>query len=151
MELKDIKKIVQMMTENDLSEFMLENDSCTLQLKRGPAVVTQAAAPQVVSVPAPAVPSAGPAAPPAAAVEDDGLIEIKSPMVGTFYRAPSPDSDPFVEVGQAISADSPVCIIEAMKVMNEIQADIKGTIKKILIDNATPVQFGQALFLVDPA
>jgi acetyl-CoA carboxylase biotin carboxyl carrier protein len=72
-------------------------------------------------------------------------------MVGTFYRAPSPDSDPFVEVGQAISADSPVCIIEAMKVMNEIQADIKGTIKKILIDNATPVQFGQALFLVDPA
>ena len=77
--------------------------------------------------------------------------EIKSPMIGTFYRAPSPDSSPYVEVGTEVTPETVVCIIEAMKVMNEIQAEVKGKIKKILVDNATPVQFGQALFLVDPA
>jgi acetyl-CoA carboxylase biotin carboxyl carrier protein len=149
MELKEIKKIVQMMTENDLSEFLLEDESCTLQLKRGSTVVTQvSAAPQMTAVPA-AAPAAAAAVP--APAEDDGLVEIKSPMVGTFYRSPSPDADPFVEIGQDVTADSVVCIVEAMKVMNEIQADVKGKIKKILVDNATPVQFGQALFLVEPA
>ncbi|MGE4489267.1 MAG: acetyl-CoA carboxylase biotin carboxyl carrier protein [Kiritimatiellales bacterium] len=149
MELKEIKKIVQMMTENDLSEFLLEDESCTLQLKRGSTVVTQvSAAPQMTAVPA-AAPAAAAAVP--APAEDDGLVEIKSPMVGTFYRSPSPDADPFVEIGRDVTADSVVCIVEAMKVMNEIQADVKGKIKKILVDNATPVQFGQALFLVEPA
>jgi acetyl-CoA carboxylase biotin carboxyl carrier protein len=72
-------------------------------------------------------------------------------MVGTFYRSPSPDSDSFVQIGQDVMPDTVVCIIEAMKVMNEIQSEVKGKIKKILVDNATPVQFGQALFLVEPA
>jgi acetyl-CoA carboxylase biotin carboxyl carrier protein len=92
-----------------------------------------------------------PAAAPVVADADAGLIPIKSPMVGTFYRSPSPDSDVFVQIGQDVSPDSVVCIIEAMKVMNEIQSEVKGKIKKILVDNATPVQFGQPLFLVEPA
>ena len=155
MELKEIKKIVEMMTENDLAEFLLEEEAFTLQLKRGTAGITQivSAPHQMVAAPAAAAPVQAVAASPAAPVADAnaGLIEIKSPMVGTFYRSPSPDSDSFVQIGQDITADSVVCIIEAMKVMNEIQAEVKGKIKKILVDNATPVQFGQALFLVEPA
>ncbi len=155
MELKEIKKIVEMMTENDLAEFLLEEEAFTLQLKRGTAGVTQViSAPQMMAAPSAApVQSAAPAAAPAAPAANDnaGLIEIKSPMVGTFYRSPSPDSDSFVQIGQDVTAETVVCIIEAMKVMNEIQSEVKGKIKKILVDNATPVQFGQALFLVDPA
>jgi acetyl-CoA carboxylase biotin carboxyl carrier protein len=155
MELKEIKKIVEMMTENDLAEFLLEEEAFTLQLKRGTAGITQivSAPHQMVAAPAAAAPVQAAAASPAAPAADAnaGLIEIKSPMVGTFYRSPSPDADSFVQIGQDITADSVVCIIEAMKVMNEIQAEVKGKIKKILVDNATPVQFGQALFLVEPA
>ncbi|MDH3346050.1 MAG: acetyl-CoA carboxylase biotin carboxyl carrier protein, partial [Kiritimatiellaceae bacterium] len=149
MELKDIKKVVQLMKENDLTEFLLEDDDCTLQLKRGGQDVTQViAAPQMMApAPAAAPVAAAPAAAASAPVveasaADDGLVEITSPMVGTFYRSPSPDADSFVEVGSSVNGDSPVCIVEAMKVMNEIQAEVKGTIKKILVDNATPVQFG---------
>jgi len=156
MEIKEIKKVVQLMKDNDLSEFALEEENFKLQLKRGADSVTQVvSAPQMVAAPAMA-PAAAPAAAapaadaPAAAV-DDGLIEITSPMVGTFYRSPSPDADSFSEVGMEITEDSVVCIVEAMKVMNEIKAEVKGTIKKILVDNATPVQFGQPLFLVDPS
>ncbi|MFA7368887.1 MAG: acetyl-CoA carboxylase biotin carboxyl carrier protein [Kiritimatiellales bacterium] len=151
MELKEIKKIVEMMTENDLAEFLLEEEAFTLQLKRGTAGITQiVSAPQQMMA-APAAPAVAPAAVPVAVNADEGLIAIKSPMVGTFYRSPSPDSDVFVQIGQDVTADTVVCIIEAMKVMNEIQAEVKGKIKKILVDNATPVQFGQALFLVEPA
>jgi acetyl-CoA carboxylase biotin carboxyl carrier protein len=155
MELKDIRKVVQLMKDNDLSEFALEEDNFKLQLKRGLSGAVQVAvpsAPAPVAAPVPAVaPAAAPAAEAPAAESTDGLVEIKSPMVGTFYAAPSPDTDNFVSVGDAVTADSVVCIVEAMKVMNEIQADVKGTIKKILVDNATPVQFGQPLFLVDPS
>jgi acetyl-CoA carboxylase biotin carboxyl carrier protein len=154
MELKEIKKIVEMMTENDLAEFLLEEEAFTLQLKRGTAgVVTQmVSAPQMMAAPAVAPAFAAAPAPAAAAVDENaGLIEIKSPMVGTFYSSPSPESPAFVQIGQDVTADTVVCIIEAMKVMNEIQAEVKGKIKKVLADNATPVQFGQTLFLVDPA
>ena len=156
MELKDIKKVVQMMKENDLTEFLLEDDTCTLQMKRGSGEAPQmvAAAPQMVAA-APAVAPAAAAAPApvadAAPAADEGLVEITSPMVGTFYAAPSPDADVFVQAGAEVTVDSVVCIVEAMKVMNEIKADVKGTIKKVLVDNASPVQFGQPLFLVDPA
>ena len=152
MELKEIKKIVEMMTENDLAEFLLEEEAFTLQLKRGTAGITQiVSAPQMMAAPAvaPVQADAAPAAPVADA--NEGLVEIKSPMVGTFYRSPSPDTDSFVQIGQDVTSETVVCIIEAMKVMNEIQAEVKGKIKKILVDNATPVQFGQALFLVEPA
>ncbi len=155
MELKDIKKIVQMMSDNDLSEFLLEDESSTLQIKRGATVVNQVAPAAAAPPPAPSVPPVAPAAPNAGADTppdaDDGLVEITSPMVGTFYRSPSPDADSFVSVGQDVGPDTVVCIVEAMKVMNEIQAEVKGTIRKILVDNATPVQFGQPLFLVEPA
>jgi acetyl-CoA carboxylase biotin carboxyl carrier protein len=156
MELKEIKKIVEMMTENDLAEFLLEEEAFTLQLKRGTAGITQvvSAPHQMMAAPAAAPVAGAPAAAPVAAPvvnENAGLIEIKSPMVGTFYRSPSPDADSFVQIGQDVSAETVVCIIEAMKVMNEIQSEVKGKIKKILVDNATPVQFGQALFLVEPA
>ncbi len=146
MELKDIKKVVQMMKENDLTEFLLEDETRTLQLKRGGGEIQQiiAAAPQMVAAPVSAPVVEAPAV-------DDGLVEITSPMVGTFYCSPSPDSDSFVEIGAEVGVETVVCIVEAMKVMNEINAEVKGTIKKILVDNATPVQFGQPLFLVDPA
>ena len=152
MELNEIKKVVKLMKENDLSEFALEEENFKLQLKRGGDTVTQViSAPQMVAAPV-AVPAA--VAAPVAEVlvaENDGLIEITSPMVGTFYRSPSPDTDSFVKIGQSVGEESVVCIVEAMKVMNEIKSEVKGTIKKILVDNATPVQFGQPLFLVDPA
>lgn len=155
MELKEIKKIVEMMTENDLAEFLLEEEAFTLQLKRGTAGVTQiVSAPQMMAAAPAAAPvqaAAPSAAAPAAASEEAGLVAIKSPMVGTFYRSPSPDSDVFVQIGQDVNKETVVCIVEAMKVMNEIQAEVKGKIKKILVDNATPVQFGQPLFLVEPA
>ncbi|MCU0857850.1 MAG: acetyl-CoA carboxylase biotin carboxyl carrier protein [Pontiellaceae bacterium] len=153
MELKEIKKIVEMMTENDLAEFLLEEEAFTLQLKRGTSGVTQvSSASHAIAAPSAPAPSAvfTPAAP-VIVDADAGLLQIKSPMVGTFYRAPSPDSDPFVQIGQEVEPDSVVCIIEAMKVMNEIQSEVKGKVKKIMVDNATPVQFGQVLFLVDPA
>lgn len=151
MELKDIKRIMQMMKENDVTEFAMEDEDFVLELSRGIAGAAQViAAPQMVAAPvAAAAAVSAPEAP--VADETDGLVEITSPMVGTFYRSPSPEADMFTEIGASITEDSVVCIVEAMKVMNEIQADVKGTIKKILVENATPVQFGQPLFLVDPA
>ena len=150
MEIKDIKRIVELMKANDLSEFSMKDEDFELAMKRGGNE-----APQVVyaSAPAAAPAAAAPAAPaaaPAADSEDDGLIEIPSPIVGTFYRKPSPDTDNFVSVGSEVSEDTVVCIIEAMKVMNEIKADVKGVIKKILVDDTSPVQYGQPLFLVEP-
>lgn len=154
MELKDIKRIVEMMKINDLTEFAMKDDAFELAMKRG-----SSEAPQIVyaSAPAAAPVAAAPAAAPAAAVgapaadsEDDGLIEIPSPIVGTFYRKPAPDADNFVSVGSEVTEETVVCIIEAMKVMNEIKADVKGVIKKILVDDTSPVQYGQPLFLVDP-
>jgi acetyl-CoA carboxylase biotin carboxyl carrier protein len=145
MEIKDIKRIVELMKNNDLTEFSMKDDENELTLKRGSDQQVVVAAPAAVQVAAPVA-----AAAPAADSEDDGLIEIPSPIVGTFYRKPSPDTDNFVSVGSEVSEDTVVCIIEAMKVMNEIKADVKGVIKKILIDDTSPVQYGQPLFLVEP-
>lgn len=154
MEIKDIKRIVELMKANDLTEFAMKDEEFELAMKRGgdePQVVyaAPAAAPAVAAPAAAAPAAAAPAAAPAAD-ENDGLIEIPSPIVGTFYRKPSPDADNFAEIGTEISEDTVVCIVEAMKVMNEIKADVRGTIKKILVDDASPVQYGQPLFLVEP-
>lgn len=122
-----------------------------LAMKRGsnePQVVYAAPAAHAAAAPA-ATPAAAPEAAPAAD-ENDGLVEIPSPIVGTFYRKPAPDADNFVEVGAEITVDTVVCIVEAMKVMNEIKAEVKGVIKKILVDDTSPVQYGQPLFLVEP-
>jgi acetyl-CoA carboxylase biotin carboxyl carrier protein len=152
MEIKDIKRIVELMKNNDLSEFSMKDDDFELAMKRGgneQQVIYAAPAP--LGAPMALAPAGVPAAVAAPAVdEDDGLIEIPSPIVGTFYRRPAPDADNFAEAGTEVSEDSVVCIIEAMKVMNEIKAEVKGVIKKVLVDDATPVQYGQPLFLVEP-
>jgi len=150
LDLKAIKQVIDLMKRSELSEFELEEEGFKLRLSRKSgefvpqilqaAPVAQAAAP----VPAP-VPAAETPAPPG---DEPGTSVVKSPMVGTFYRSPSPDSPAFVDVGAKISEDSVVCIIEAMKVMNEIQAEIKGTITEILVENGDAIEFGQPLFKV---
>lgn len=158
MDIKNIKKIIDLMKANELSEFEIEEEGFRLAIKRknGSEQVVMAPmhAPSMVMAPAPvATPAAAAAAGEAPKAADDGKksLEIKAPIVGTLYRSPAPDAAPFVTVGQQIEAETVVCIIEAMKVMNEIKAEVKGVVRKILVDNATPVQFGQVLFLVEPA
>lgn len=152
MELEQIKAIIEMMKENDLSEFSMESNGLKIRIKRGPdgvqqAVVLPPPAPAPVAAPVPAV--AAPAAPAPAAPAAEGK-HITSPMVGTFYRSPSPDSPPYIEVGSAVEEETVVCIIEAMKVMNEIKAECKGVIAEVIAENAKPVEFGQKLFAVRP-
>lgn len=148
MEIKEIKRIVELMKDNDLTEFSIKDENFELAMKRGTGEPQVVYATPVAAPVASAAPVAAPATVPAD--EDDGLIEIPSPIVGTFYRKPAPDADNFAQVGTEVSEDSVVCIIEAMKVMNEIKAEVKGVIRKILVDDATPVQYGQPLFLVEP-
>lgn len=141
MELREIESIVEMMTRNDLAEFDLEREGFRIRIRRGaerPAVVTAAPAPNPAQ--AAAAPAETPADPAA------GTFEIPAPMVGTFYRASSPDSPPYVQVGQEVTEETVVCIIEAMKVMNEIKAETRGVITDILTENGTPVDFGKPLF-----
>lgn len=155
MDLKDIKAIIDLMKKNSISEFELEKgQEFKIRLKRStgggasledgaiPAYMPVVANPMPANAPGPITP----AAPSAAANE----VEIKSPMIGTIYRAPSPESAPYVEVGTEVNPDTVVCIIEAMKVMNEIKAEVRGVITAVLVDNAKPVEFGQPLFKVRP-
>ena len=151
MDIREIKKILEMMKENDLSEFEMEDQGFRLALKRRSGEV-----PLVMAAPmaAPAVPAAVAAAAPAPAAaapkdEDADLIPIKSPIVGTFYRAASPDAEPYVSVGQEVDENTVVCIVEAMKVFNQIPAEIGGKIVAVLVENGEPVEFGQPLFKVD--
>ena len=149
MELKDIKRIVELAKENDLTEFELAEEGFRISIKRGTGnqvVVTQSHAPvqHAVAAPAPTAPVAAPAPAPS------NLAEIKSPMVGTFYRAATPDAEAFVSIGKEVEPETVVCIIEAMKVMNEIKAEVKGVIRKVCVENATSVEFGKPLFLVEP-
>ena len=153
MEIKDIKRIVELMKSNDLTKFAMKDEGFELTLKRGgEQQIVVAAAPAAVApvAVAPAAMAAAPAAETPVADEDDGLIEIPSPIVGTFYRKPAPDAENFAQIGTEVSEDTVVCIIEAMKVMNEIKAEVNGVITKVLVDDATPVQYGQPLFLVEP-
>ncbi len=145
MNLKEIKEIISLMNENGLAEVEVERQGARLKIRK--------AAPEpVVSVPPAAVPQAAPTAavPPPPQESSAGLVEIKSPMVGTFYRAPSPESPPFVEVGQTVEVGQVVCIVEAMKLMNEIKSEVRGRVAKVLVENAEPVEFGQVLFQVEP-
>jgi acetyl-CoA carboxylase biotin carboxyl carrier protein len=160
LELKDIKIIIDLMKKNDLSVFLLEREGFKLKISRG----GDAAAPgnYVIAAPAPGIAlpaaaaapavSAAPAAAPAAPEkEKSNLRDIPSPMVGTYYQAMSPEAPAYVKVGQAVQEDTVVCIIEAMKVMNEIKAETSGIIAEILVENGKSVQFGQPLFRVRPA
>ena len=149
MDFKDIKSIVDLLKKNSLSEFEMEKEGFKIKLRRAsgegkseevqvqhylPPVAAEA--PVAVSASAP-VPATDP--------------EIKSPMIGTFYRKPSPESESYVEVGDTVTADTVVCIVEAMKVMNEIKAEISGVVTEILVEDSRPVEFGQPLFRVRPA
>ena len=159
MDLKDIKAIIDLMRKNDLSVFELEKDGFKLKLQKGasgqpilttpiaiaPSLAAGAAAAQIA--PGNAAAESANAAP-ATATTDSSLKDITSPMVGTFYRSPSPESQAFVDVGTTVNEDTVVCIIEAMKVMNEIKAETSGVIAEIVVENGKPVQFGQALFRV---
>ena len=151
MELKDIKAVIDLMQKNDLSVFEIEKGDFKLRLKKGTGDQTPAAAPATAAVAsAPAATASNiPAAQDAQESEKSGsLREIVSPMVGTFYRASSPEAPPYVDVGHEVSEETVVCIIEAMKVMNEVKAETKGVIAEIVAESGKPVQFGQVLFRV---
>jgi acetyl-CoA carboxylase biotin carboxyl carrier protein len=155
-DLKDIKAIIDLMKKNSVSEFELEKQDFKIRLKRGmggnviqsdeggPQMIAYAPMPAALPVASVSAPSAAPAV----AVSNDA--DIKSPMIGTFYRTPSPDAAAYVEVGTEVTPDTVVCIIEAMKVMNEIKAEAKGVITQILVESAKPVEFGQPLFKIRP-
>ena len=153
MDLKDIKAIIDLMKKNSISEFELEKQDFKIKLKRGGigGAIIEDSLPGGGYAPVPLMPV--PVAPQAtlpAASSASSEIEIKSPMIGTFYRAPSPESAPYVDIGTEVGPETVVCIIEAMKVMNEIKAEVRGVITQILVENAKPVEFGQALFKVRP-
>ena len=155
MDLKDIKAIIDLMKKNSITEFELEKQDSKIRLKRGlnggPLPSVQYEEPMSPSPSQSAVPvsSTLPVVAPQALAT--GEIEIKSPMIGTFYRAPSPEANNYVEIGTEVNPDTVVCIIEAMKVMNEIKAEVKGVITQVLVENAKPVEFGQPLFKARPA
>ena len=154
MDLKDIKAIIDLMKKNSITEFELEEKDSKLRLKRGlnggsPATQQADDSMPTISLPVSSAPMLAPA-PAAAAVVNTGEIDIKSPMIGTFYRSPSPEAGSYCEPGTEVNVDSVVCIIEAMKVMNEIKAEVKGVITQLLVENGKPVEFGQPLFKVRP-
>jgi len=156
-DLKDIKAIIDLMKKNSISEFELERQEFKIKLKRGPFgppnddLPAQIYMQPVTALPAVAAPTAAiTSGAAAAAIAASNEIEIKSPMIGTFYRSPSPEAGSYVEIGSEVSPDTVVCIIEAMKVMNEIKAEVKGVITQILVENAKPVEFGQPMFKVRP-
>ena len=159
MDLELIKKLIKVVEKSGITDFSVEEGDLKISIsKKQPEtnVVHVAAQPEAVAVPQPAVQAqVAPPQPkteeaPAAASDDENLHEIRSPIVGTFYRAPAPDADPFVKVGDKVSVGTTLCIVEAMKLMNEIESDVNGTVVKILVENATPVEYNQPMFLIKP-
>ena len=153
MNLKEIKEIIALMNENNLNEIEIERDGLKLKLKKSAGNDMVMGTPThyaVESLPAPKAsavsipPVSGPADP------SKNNKDIKSPMVGTFYRSPSPETESFVEVGQTVEVGQVVCIVEAMKLMNEIKSEVRGKITEVAVQNSEPVEFGQTLFVVDP-
>jgi acetyl-CoA carboxylase biotin carboxyl carrier protein len=155
-DLKDIKAIIDLMKKNSITEFELEQQDSKLRLKRGlngssPSVQSDDIAPLMPSaMPLAIAPVATTPAPVSPAPLATGEIDIKSPMIGTFYRSPSPEAGSYIDVGSEVNPESVACIIEAMKVMNEIKSEVKGVITQILVENGKPVEFGQPLFKVRP-
>jgi acetyl-CoA carboxylase biotin carboxyl carrier protein len=148
-DIKEIKTIIDLMKRNDLSVFEIEKEGFRLKLQRGPPDQGAAGVSLPMAVPPKAATTPAEAAPALPkAIESVPLKEIVSPMVGTFYRAASPDASPFVDVGKNVTEETVVCIIEAMKVMNEIKAETSGVIAEVVAENGKPVQFGQVLFKV---
>jgi len=154
MDIKEVQNLIKFVAKSGVSEVKIENKEFKLTIKNKPEYVTAApVATQVAAAPAVAAAPVAPAAsaPAATEVEDTSkYITVKAPIIGTFYRKPSPDKPPFVEVGDAINDGSVVCIIEAMKLFNEIESEVSGKIVKVLVEDGSPVEFDQPLFLVEP-
>lgn len=149
MNLDEIKSILQLMEANKLVEFEYEDDGRRLKLRRAEDRIVTTAMPAPAPAPA-ALPAAAPvAAAPAEAVRPSNYMEFKSPLVGTFYRSAKPDSDPFVNVGDEVGPEKVLCIIEAMKVMNEIKAEMSGIVRDVLVKNSQAVEFGEPMFLIE--
>ena len=152
--MEELRELIGLLRENGLAELELENEGFRVRLRRESEPASHAAAPPSAPAPAPAASAPAPPAAPAhpgtqattAASQDQDLHIIPSPIVGTFYRSPSPTADPFVKIGSNVGPESVVCIIEAMKLMNEIQAEATGEVVKIYVENGQPVEYGQPLF-----
>ena len=170
MDFNQIQELIRMMSKYKLSEFILKDGEFKLELRNSTASAEHASAPMVMPVaqpqiravaPAPAPAAAAPAPAPPAPAAATGVAgndesnprykQIKSPMVGTFYRSGGPDKPPFIKVGDSVDVGNKVCIIEAMKLFNEIESEIKGKVVKVLVEDASPVEYDQPLFLIDPA
>jgi acetyl-CoA carboxylase biotin carboxyl carrier protein len=147
-DVKKVRRLIELMKEHDLSELDLKQADNRVRIRRGGEVVAYSAPAMAMPRPAAAEPAAASA--PAASAADARMLVIKSPMVGTFYKASGPDSAPFVKVGDRIGPEKTVCIVEAMKVFNEIPAGVSGQVVAILVENGAPVEFGQPLIKVDP-
>jgi acetyl-CoA carboxylase biotin carboxyl carrier protein len=149
MELEELKKLIEMLKDTDITDIQIEKEGAKIRLKREKFIT---------SIEMPSLTQAAPAArqiaeQPAAEHREDAqrLFTVTAPLVGTFYRAPSPDAQPFAEEGDRVSKGQVLCIIEAMKLMNEIESDIDGVVVKILVENANPVEYGEPLFLIEPS
>ncbi|MCM8799562.1 MAG: acetyl-CoA carboxylase biotin carboxyl carrier protein [Candidatus Omnitrophica bacterium] len=148
MNIKEIKELINIMNENGLVELEIEKEGMRIRIKKPSG--TSEVVPSVIIEKQPQTVAGVTKEEPLEKVLPKKTVEIKSPMVGTFYRAPSPEAPPYVEIGSIVEPGQVICIIEAMKLMNEIKSDIKAKILEILVDNAEPVEFGQPLFLVEP-
>jgi acetyl-CoA carboxylase biotin carboxyl carrier protein len=147
-DVRKVRKFIELMNEHDLAEIDLRQGDQRIRLRRGPEMVTVAAAPSSAA-PASAPAAGGDKSAPSAASEEKGLL-VRSPMIGTFYASPNPESAPFVKVGDRVGPETTVCIIEAMKVFNEIPAECSGRIVAVLAQSGDPVEFNQPLFRVEP-
>ncbi|BAU13676.1 biotin carboxyl carrier protein of acetyl-CoA carboxylase [Leptolyngbya sp. NIES-3755] len=153
LDLTELRELLTALNQTDISELTLKADDFELTVRRGSRVEMAPVAPVPVSQPtiAPPPESVKPETPSAAPINDRKLADVVSPIVGTFYRSPSPDEPPFVDMGNRIQKGQVVCIIEAMKVMNEIEAEVSGEIVEILVQNGEPVEYGQPLMRVNPS
>ena len=158
MDLNDVKELISLLESSELSELEIEEEGRRIRLTKKQEAYLPAQTIPVPAAPAPTAPvaAASPAAPAAAesasetTLADEGLVSVDSPMVGTFYLSPAPGEPPYVQVGDAVSADQTVCIVEAMKIMNEVAAKVAGKVERILVENGEPVEFGQPLFAIRP-
>ena len=151
---EQLHRLLEALGESDIQEFRLEGDDFRLEIRRNlpaQAVMAPVMPAPVAAAPAPVAPAEPAAAPPASTATRSDMLEVTAPMVGTFYRAPAPGEAPFIEVGNRIEVGQTVCILEAMKLMNELEAEVSGEVVEILVDNGTPVEFGQVLMRVRPA
>ncbi len=158
MKVKEIKELIDFLSNSGLEEVKIETEEFKVNIKRSnetqviERAVASAPAPAAAPAPVAAAPAAAaPATPAADSAPAGNYVEIKSPMIGTFYRSANPESPAFVNVGDKISAGGTVCIVEAMKLFNEIESEVSGTIVKVLVDDSQPVEYDQPLFLVDPS